>query len=219
MMTKLRFLVAGVLVGTLALAVPLAQSEYIRQIAGGVLFGTGDARDVLFGNDGKGYIKAAVGGAVTFPNSATVTLPTSSALTTPVIDGVAYSALNDRQVIVEAVSISGAALHAANLTLWTAPANAVVLRVVLDVTTVATGAATVDIGYTATTATTSSDTFLDGVDVNAAIALFDSMNAALDAGANAKAQKAASAKWITADEASGDTTGMVAVAYIFYVVS
>ena len=142
---------------------------------------------------------------------------TSQALTTPVIDGVTYSALNERQIIVDVVPISGAALHAANLTLWTAPAAAIILRVLLDVTTVATGAATVDIGYTATTATTSSDTLLDGIDANAAIALFDSMNAALDTGANALAQKAASAKWITADEASGDTTGMVAVAYIFYI--
>ena len=114
------------------------------------------------------------------------------------------------------VPISGAALHAANLTLWTAPAAAIIHRVLLDITTVATGAATIDIGYTAVSATTSSDTLLDGVDANAAIALFDSMNAALDSGANAKAQKAASGKWITADEASGDTTGMVATAYIYY---
>lgn len=123
----------------------------------------------------------------------------------------------DRAVKCDVVAISGAALQAANLTLWTAPAASIILRVLLDVTTVATAACTVDIGYTATSATTSSDTLLDGVDVNAAVALFDSMNAALDAGANAKAQKAASGKWITADSASGDATGLVANAYIFYV--
>jgi hypothetical protein len=125
----------------------------------------------------------------------------------------------DRAIKCDVVAISGAALHAANLTLWTAPADAIILGLWLDVTTVATGAATVDIGYTATTATTSSDTLLDGVDVNAAVALFDSRNHALDSGANAKAQKAASGKWITADEASGDTTGLVANAYIFYVLA
>jgi hypothetical protein len=130
-------------------------------------------------------------------------------------DGALYPL--DRMIKCDVVAISGTALQAANLTLWTAPAASIILRVLLDVTTVATGAATVDIGYTATTATTSSDTLLDGVDVNGAIALFDSMNAALDSGANAKAQKAASGKWITADSASGDTTGMVANAYIFYV--
>lgn len=151
--------------------------------------------------------------------SATLTSPT---LTSPVItggsiNGVANSTLNGRNIITEVVTISGAALHAANLTLWTAPAAAMIVRVLLNVTTVATGACTVDIGYTAASATTSSDTLLDGIDVNAATALFDSMNAALDSGANAKAQLAASGKWITADEASGDATGLVAVAYIQYV--
>lgn len=141
---------------------------------------------------------------------------TNKTLTTPIIDGVAQSALNDRQLITEVVAVSGAALQAANLTLWTAPAKCIVTRVMLDVTTVATGACTVDIGYTAATATTSSDTFLDGVDVNAATALFDSQNAALDSGANAKAQLAASGKWITADSASGDATGLVANVYIQY---
>jgi hypothetical protein len=155
-----------------------------------------------------------VSGAVTASGAIT---NTSAVLTTPVIDGVTYSAANDRQIITEVVAISGAALQAANLTLWTAPAAAIVLRVLLNVTTVATAACTVDIGYTAVSATTSSDTFLDGVDVNAATALFDSMNAALDTGANAKAQLAASGKWITADSASGDATGLVANVYIQYV--
>lgn len=140
----------------------------------------------------------------------------NAALTTPTINGVAQSALNARQIVTEVVTVSGTALRAANLTLWTAPAAAVILRVILNITTASTGASTIDIGYTATTATTSSDTLLDGVSGTPAT-LFDSMNAALDSGANAKAQLAASGKWITADEASGDTTGMVAVVYIQYV--
>ena len=152
-------------------------------------------------------------------STVSTTLSGTTTLTTPTIDGVTYSAANDRQVITEVVAITGAALQAANLTLWTAPAAAIVQRVLLDVTTVAAAACTVDIGYTAVSATTSSDTFLDGVDVNAAVALFDSMNAALDAGANAKAQKAASGKWITADSASGDATGLVANVYIQYVLA
>jgi hypothetical protein len=125
----------------------------------------------------------------------------------------------DRAIKCDVVAITGAALQAANLTLWTAPAKCHILRVCLEVTTIATAACTVDIGYTATSATTSSDTLLDGIDVNAATGLFDSMNAALDAGANAKAQLAASGKWITADSASGDATGLVANAYIYYVLA
>lgn len=147
--------------------------------------------------------------------TATQTL-TNKTLTAPIIDGVTYSTANDRQVITEAVAISGTALHAANLTLWTAPAAAIILRVILNITTQSTGASTIDIGYTATTATTTSDTLLDGVS-GAAVANFDSMNAALDTGANAKAQVAASGKWITADEASGDTTALVGVVYIQYI--
>lgn len=161
----------------------------------------------------------ALSGTGTIGAGLTMTAPTatSAVLTTPVIDGVTYSAANDRQVICEVVAISGAALQAANLTLWTAPAASIILRACLDVTTVATAACTVDIGYTAVSATTSSDTLLDGIDVNGATGLFDSMNAALDSGANAKAQKAASAKWVTADSASGDATGLVANFYIWYV--
>lgn len=113
-------------------------------------------------------------------------------------------------------SVTGAALHAANLTAWTAPAAAVILRVLLDITTQSTGASTIDIGYTAVGATTSSDTLLDGIS-GAAVALFDSMNAALDSGANALAQRAASGKWITMDEATGDVTGLVANLYITYI--
>ena len=156
--------------------------------------------------------RAILGGAITLPASSAAT---SLALTTPVIDGVTQSALNARQVITEVYTISGAALHAANLTAWTAPAAAMILRVWLDITTASTGASTIDVGYTATTATTSSDTLLDGVSGTPA-AVFDSMDAALDSGANAKAQKAASGKWITMDEASGDTTGLVGKLYIQY---
>jgi hypothetical protein len=144
---------------------------------------------------------------------------TGLVLTTPVIDGVQYSALNDRQIVTVAFAVDGAALHAANLTALTFPAAAVILRVLLDVTTVSTGASTIDVGYTAVSATTSSDTLLDGVDGNAAIALFDSMDASLDLGANAHAQKAVSGKWITLDEASGDTTGLVATLYIQYILA
>ena len=111
--------------------------------------------------------------------------------------------------------VSGDALHATNLTAWTAPSAAVILRVWLNITTPSTGASTIDCGYTATTATTSSDTLLDGVS-GASAALFDSMNAALDTGTNAEAQLAESGKWITLDEASGDTSGMVATLYVEY---
>lgn len=144
---------------------------------------------------------------------------TGKTLTTPTIDGVTYSAENDRQVITVAFPVDGAALHAAVLPAVVFPAAAIILRAILDITTVATAACTIDVGYTAVSGTTSSDTLLDGVDANAAIATFDSMNAALDGGANALAQKAASGKWVTIDEKTGDSTGMVATLYVQYILA
>lgn len=146
------------------------------------------------------------------------------------IDGVAINAISgvgtafgsvaaDRVIKIAKVSIGGTALHAGVLA-WTNPeaSSVFVLRCVLDVTTASTGACTVDIGPTATSATTASDTLIDGKSV-AGTGTFDSTDDT-DNGTNgvAKAQKLASAKWVTFKEASGDATGLVAVAYIFYVV-
>jgi hypothetical protein len=173
-------------------------------------------RGIMAFCDGTQWLCYPIGNADGFCVNGSEIGASASVLTTPVIDGVTYSALNDRQIIVEVVPFTGTALHAANLPLWVAPANAIILRVILDITTQSSGASTIDIGYTAVSGTTSSDTLLDGVS-GASVAQFDSMNAALDSGANAKAQNAASGKWITADEASGDTTAMVANLYVFYI--
>lgn len=91
----------------------------------------------------------------------------------------------------------------------------IITRVLLDITTATSGACTLDIGYTATSAVTTSDTFLDGIDANA-IALHDSGNAALDSQANTLAQKAAVGSWVTVDEKTGDAEGMIATLYVEY---
>lgn len=162
----------------------------------------------------SGTIPTLTGNGSVVGTTATQTL-TAKSLTTPVIDGVTYSAANDKQQIVTTVTLSGATIHAGVFTAWTAPAAAIVDRLEMNITTASTGASTLDCGYTAVSATTSSDTMLDGVSGTPA-ALFDSMNAALDSGANAKAQLAASAKWITCAEASGDVTGLVGKLYVYY---
>jgi hypothetical protein len=129
-------------------------------------------------------------------------------------------ALGDRGQRVGVLAVNGTTLHAASggVLAWTNPEIVAIIidRAVLDITTVATGACTIDVGVTEVSAATTSDTLLDGVDANAATAVFDSMNAALDTGANAKAQKLAAAKWVTIDEKSGDSTGMVANLYVYY---
>jgi hypothetical protein len=121
----------------------------------------------------------------------------------------------DRGVKVAIKAIDGAALHAGVLAWQNPEATAIIVtRVVLDRTTKSTGASTTDIGTTATSATTASDNLIDGLNSGAAEAAEDNLN---DAGTNGKArQKLASGKWVTFKEASGDATGLVANAYIYY---
>lgn len=141
-------------------------------------------------------------------------------LTAPVINGaVTGTSFGSRTVKYGALSLTGAALHAA-VQSWANPEGAaiIVLRATLNITTQSSGASTMDVGVTAVSATTSSDTLLDGVS-GAAAALCDSMDATLDSGANAKAQGLASGKWVTVAEASGDVTGLVATLLIEYVLA
>jgi hypothetical protein len=99
---------------------------------------------------------------------------------------------------------------------WANPeaTSIIVTRVVLDVTTAATGACTIDVGTTATSATTLSDNLIDGLDINAAAGVFDNIT---DKGTNGKArQKLAAGKWVTGSKASGASAGTVGFAYIHY---
>lgn len=101
---------------------------------------------------------------------------------------------------------------------WVNPEASSILieRVVVDVTTAATGACAIDIGTTATSATTSSDNLIDGLDVNAATGVFDNIT---DKGTNGKSrQKLASGKWVTASVSGGGASaGLAGFAYIHYV--
>lgn len=99
---------------------------------------------------------------------------------------------------------------------WQNPESTSIIidRIFLNVTTAATAAATVDVGTTATNATTSSDNLIDGLDVNTAAGLFDNIT---DKGTNGKSrQLLASGKWVTASQASGAVAGLVGYAYISY---
>lgn len=137
--------------------------------------------------------------------------------------GSAYTkkvAAGDVAVKVDRVAFLGTGSSSGVFASWQNPESGRILvtRVIVDLTTAAGAAATVDVGVTATSATTASDTLLDGIDVNAATGVFDSMNPALDSGANAKAQAVASGKWITMAEASGNVSAAAGYIYIFYVV-
>ena len=101
---------------------------------------------------------------------------------------------------------------------WQNPegASIIIQRILLDITTKATAACTLDVGTTATNATTSSDNLIDGVDAHTATGVFDNID---DKGLNGKSkQKLAAGKWVTASKASGSAAGIVGFAYIEYVV-
>lgn len=88
----------------------------------------------------------------------------------------------------------------------------IVTRLILDITTASTGAATVDAGIAAD-ATTGSDTLIDGLSV-ATAGVYDNVE---NQGTNGKA----AVKWPTTGylqiTASADTAGMVGYAYIEYI--
>lgn len=101
---------------------------------------------------------------------------------------------------------------------WANPESSAIIveRVCIDATTKSTSACTVDIGTTATSAATSIDNLLDGLDVGTAAGLFNNID---EHGTNGKSrQKLASGKWVTASVASGASAGLVGYAYIHYVV-
>lgn len=107
---------------------------------------------------------------------------------------------------------------------WAAPLAAFVWKVVLDVTTKTSAACTLDIGYTATSATTLSDTIIDGVDVGTSTGTFDNVlnagtNGAIGGTANGSLQemKVVAGKWITGSQASGAIAGLAGFVYITYV--
>lgn len=90
-------------------------------------------------------------------------------------------------------------------------ASAFVLRLLVRVTTVATGACTLDFGCAASA--TSSDTLIDGLDVNTAIGAFSNVS---DPGTNGNeaGDDLGATEYVTGSVATGDSTGLVGYAYI-----
>ena len=100
---------------------------------------------------------------------------------------------------------------------WQNPEVGAILvqHLVLNVTTKTTGACSIDAGTTATNATTSSDTLIDGKDINAATGIFTNDESA---GTNGKPfKRLASGKWVTGSMvAGGATAGLVGTYEIYY---
>lgn len=114
------------------------------------------------------------------------------------------------------VPLAGLADTGGALGVWKNPEGVPVIidRLEIDVTTIATGACTADAGTTASSATTSSDTLIDGLDVHAGTGIFDNIT---DKGTDGKSrQRLAPGKWVTFSTASGASAGLVGRAYIHY---
>ena len=101
---------------------------------------------------------------------------------------------------------------------WQNPESVAVLAtVIIDVTTVATGAANIDAGAAAS-ATTSSDTLIDGGDIGTAVVRLNTID---NKGTNGKGFQRLDAKGGTTDfvtgTASADSSGLVGNVYIIYI--
>ncbi len=85
-------------------------------------------------------------------------------------------------------------------------ATVIVYAAYVHVTTVATAACTLDIGVAAN-GTTGSDTLMDGIDVNTATGIFDSI---LNKGTNGNQPRLVlSTEFVTVETKTGDDTGLV----------
>jgi len=88
--------------------------------------------------------------------------------------------------------------------------NLIITRILLNVTTKSTGAATLDVGVD-DAGDTSNDTLLDGVDVGTAAGLFDNIE---NQGTNGKAAVLWPAGYHIVATASASVAGLVGYAYI-----
>ena len=107
------------------------------------------------------------------------------------------------------VTTGGAVLALAN----PEGADLIVTRVMLDVTTAATGTPTLDVGIAAD-GTTSADTLLDAVAVGVAAGVFDNIG---EAGTNGQSAIRWNANQFLTATASASAAGLVGNAYIQYV--
>lgn len=148
--------------------------------------------------------------AASLNNAGAVT--TTAAVQQQIFDSYGTVTFN-RSIKVARVALSAAA---AAVFSWANPeaGDILISRIELDVTTVTSvGGATIDIGTTTVSSSTTSDTLIDGKDINAATGVFDNIT---DVGTNGKSrQRLATGKWVTGT-ASGTPTALVGYVYIHY---
>jgi hypothetical protein len=86
--------------------------------------------------------------------------------------------------------------------------SVIIKYAVLDVTTVATGACSLEAGTTATSGTTVSTNFISSQDVHSATGTFNS---------GIKSIKLATANWFTVSTVSGASSGLIGNLYVYFI--
>jgi hypothetical protein len=126
-----------------------------------------------------------------------------------------YSGIKCQKVALAAVDTGGGIFS------WQNPESVTIIvdRVVLDVTTVASAACSVEVGGTATNGTTASANLITAQDVHSATGQFDSLLAAVGGASGLGVYKCAAGKWITGSTSSGASAGLVGSAYIYYILA
>lgn len=151
---------------------------------------------------------------------------TSTTAELNILDGVTAVAADLNKVA--GMAAKGASIHkvavvsladadtAAGVLNWTnaEAASILVTGVIVNVTTTATGACTLDIGYA--NSGISADTIMDGLDVGTAIGTFNSIDHKGTNGLGTHGYVMGATERITASKASGSAAGLVGKAYIFY---
>jgi hypothetical protein len=124
----------------------------------------------------------------------------------------------DQPALVAKLSVTGGASDANVFEYLANPwgIDVIVTRAILRVTTVATAAATLDIGPAAN-ATTANDTLFDGLDVNAATGVFDNLNDTHNGTNGVLSAVWADDGYITVKEASGNVDGLVGTLHLLCV--
>ena len=124
-------------------------------------------------------------------------------------DSLVYRLPQVARVALAAVDTAGGVFAWANPT----GGSIIVTGVAIDVTTVSSGACTIDVGVAAN-ATTLSDTLVDGASTATTARVIDNVK---DAGTNGTSmQKATSSQFVTGSVATGASAGIVGFAYITY---
>lgn len=177
---------------------------------------------------GSGFSQASVGSTAYATDNFTINATGGSGIaigtiteyissTTVYVDINKY--YNANGIIVQLIPLTATTTHAAGDTIsWTPGVRSYLMDMVLDVTTPATGVATIDIGVAAN-GTTASDILFDGTDIGTAAIYTTAMEQLIAATGNAAGSQVIGATQYITGDASASTAGLVGTARVIYILA